>query len=160
RSGGGQGARTCDFLFPLAELGSSMKSAMDLAQREKRMNRWTRRQLLQVGGISALGLGLPELLHARAPDPGSRRQGPEQSCLFIVEYGGASPHDSWALKPDAPQDIRGPYRPIATNVPGMRIGELLPRLARLADRYCLVRSMTHGNGGHDGGMHVCMTGHS
>src|SRR5437764_9251989 len=124
------------------------------------MNLWTRRRLLQVGGIGALGLGLPELLHARAPVPGAARRGPERSCIFIVQYGGASHHDSWDLKPDAPQDIRGPYRPIATNVPGVRIGELLPRMAHLADRCCLVRSMTHGNGGHDGGMHICMTGHS
>ena len=124
------------------------------------MTRWTRRQLLQVGGVSALGLGLPELLHARAPQAGRSRRGPETSCIFIVQYGGASHLDSFDLKPDAPQDIRGPYKPIATNVPGIRVGELLPRLARLADRYCLVRSMAHGNGGHDGGMHVAMTGHS
>ncbi|MBI1913549.1 MAG: DUF1501 domain-containing protein [Planctomycetes bacterium] len=124
------------------------------------MNLWTRRRLLQVGGIGALGLGLPELLNARAAVPGAVRRGPERSCIFIVQYGGASHHDSWDLKPDAPQDIRGPYKPITTNVPGVRIGELLPRLARLADRCCLVRSMTHGNGGHDGGMHICMTGHS
>src|SRR5262245_57270833 len=124
------------------------------------MNLWSRRRLLQVGGIGALGLSLPELLHARAPLPGAGRRGPERSCIFIVQYGGASHHDSWDLKPDAPEDIRGPYRPIATNVAGVRIGELLPRLARLADRYCLVRSMTHSNGGHDGGMHICMTGHS
>jgi hypothetical protein len=77
-----------------------------------------------------------------------------------VQYGGASHIDSLDPKPDAPEDIRGPYHPIATNVPGIRIGELLPRLANLADRYCLVRSMSHGNGGHDGGMHVAMTGHS
>jgi hypothetical protein len=77
-----------------------------------------------------------------------------------VQYGGASHLDSLDLKPSAPQEIRGPYRPIATNVPGIQVGELLPRLARLADRYCLIRSMTHGNGGHDGGMHICMTGHS
>jgi hypothetical protein len=121
----------------------------------------TRRRLLQVGGISVLGLGLPDLLRAGVslPTPGKRR-GTEKSCIFIVQYGGASHIDSWDLKPDAPQDIRGPYKPIATKVPGMRIGELLPRLARLADHYCLVRSMTHHNGGHDGGMHVCMTGHS
>ena len=77
-----------------------------------------------------------------------------------MQYGGASHHDSWDLKPDAPEDIRGPYRPIATSVPGMQIGELLPKLASMADRYTIIRSMTHGNGGHDGGMHICMTGHS
>ncbi len=121
--------------------------------------RLTRRQLLQVGGIGVLGLGLPELLQARAPVTTGPR-GSEKSCIFIVQYGGASHIDSLDPKPDAPTDVRGPYRPIATRVPGVPIGELLPRLARLSDQYCLVRSMTHGNGGHDGGMHVCMTGHS
>ena len=77
-----------------------------------------------------------------------------------MQYGGCSHIDSFDLKPDAAAEIRGPFKPIATVVPGMRICELMPRLARLADRYCLVRSMTHGNPGHDGGMHVCMTGHS
>jgi uncharacterized protein (DUF1501 family) len=115
----------------------------------------SRRRLLQVGGIGALGLGLPDLLRAA-----SARRGREKSCIFVVQYGGASHIDSLDPKPDAPEDVRGPYRPIATNVPGMRLGELLPRLARLGDRYCVVRSMSHGNGGHDGGMHVCMTGHS
>jgi hypothetical protein len=126
---------------------------------EKRL--WTRRRLLQAGGIGLLGLGLPELLWARAPAAGRQAlRGGERSCIFIVQYGGASHIDSFDLKSDAPEAIRGPYRPISTSVPGTRIGELLPRLARLADRYCLVRSMSHGNGGHDGGMHVCMTGHS
>jgi hypothetical protein len=120
----------------------------------------TRRQLVQLGGIGLLGLGLPDLLRARATAPSKRGSSSEKSCIFIVQYGGASHIDSWDLKPEAPSDIRGPYKPIATNVPGIRIGELMPRLARLADRYCLIRSMTHGNGGHDGGMHVCMTGHS
>ncbi len=120
----------------------------------------TRRQLLQVGGIGLLGLGLPELLRASAPPASARRRGPDKSCIFIVQYGGASHIDSLDPKPDAPADVRGPYKPIATRVPGLQLGELLPRLARLADRYCLVRSMTHRNGGHDGGMHVCMTGHT
>jgi hypothetical protein len=122
-------------------------------------NRITRRQLLQIGGIGALGLGLPELLRAGSLDSSTPQAG-NRSCIFIVQYGGASHIDSLDPKPDAPQEIRGQYKPIATSVPGMRIGELLPRLAKLADRFCLIRSMSHGNGGHDGGMHVCMTGHS
>jgi hypothetical protein len=122
-----------------------------------RRNGITRRQLLQIGGIGALGLGLPELLRASSVE--SPRHG-KQSCIFIVQYGGASHIDSFDPKPDAPQEIRGPYKPIATSVPGMRIGEMLPRLAKLADRFCLIRSMSHGNGEHNGGMHVCMTGHS
>lgn len=118
----------------------------------------SRRRLLQIGGIGAMGLSLPQLLQARSP--ASARRGSERSCIFIVQYGGASHHDTWDLKPQAPDEIRGPYRPIATRVPGVHICEKLPRLAQLADRYCLIRSMTHGNGGHDGGMHICMTGHS
>jgi hypothetical protein len=122
---------------------------------------WTRRQLVQAGGIGLLGLGLPELLGARASPAGRRPLGGgERSCIFIVQYGGASHIDSWDPKPEAPAEVRGPYRPVATAVPGVRVCELMPRLARLAGRYCLVRSMSHGNGGHDGGMHVCMTGHS
>ncbi len=123
--------------------------------------RMSRRQLLQVGGIGALGLSLPRLLRAKEDGrDGGGSRGAAKSCIFIVQYGGASHLDSWDLKPDAPDEVRGPYRPIATSVPGTRICELLPRLGRLADRYCIVRSMTHGNGGHDGGMHVAMTGHS
>jgi hypothetical protein len=125
----------------------------------------SRRQLLQVGGVGMLGLSLPHLLRANAsPTPslpgGEARRRGKKSCIFIVQYGGASHHDSWDLKPDAPEDIRGPYRPIATNVPGIQVGELFPKLASMADRYTIIRSMTHGNGGHDGGMHICMTGHS
>src|SRR6266852_5478919 len=97
-------------------------------------NRITRRQLLQIGGIGALGLGLPELLRAGTTDSATARPG-KKSCIFIVQYGGASHIDSFDPKPEAPQDIRGPYKPIATSVPGVRIGELLPRLAKLADRF-------------------------
>jgi uncharacterized protein (DUF1501 family) len=118
----------------------------------------SRRQLLQLGGVGMLGLGLPAFLHASAG--GTSRRGSEKSCIFIVQYGGASHIDSLDMKPDAPAEIRGPFRPISTKVPGTRICEHLPRLAQLADKYCLIRSMRHGNGGHDGGMHICMTGHS
>ncbi len=113
----------------------------------------TRRRLLQIGAVGALGLTLPDLLRA-----GEAKT--EKSCIFIVQYGGCSHLDTFDPKPSAPDEIRGPYKPIATAVPGVRVGELLPRLAARADRYCLIRSMTHGDGGHDGGMHVCMTGHS
>jgi len=121
----------------------------------------TRRQLLQVGGLSALGLGLPSLLQARSPTAGTPvGRVPERSCIFVVQYGGCSHIDSFDPKPDAPSETRGPYRAVPTRVPGVRLGELLPRLAGQADRFLLVRSMTHRDPGHDGGMHVAMTGHS
>jgi hypothetical protein len=119
----------------------------------------SRRQLLHLGGIGAIGLGLPELLRAGSP-PARDNSAKPTSCIFIVQYGGCSHIDSFDLKPDAAEEIRGPFKPIPTSRPGTRICEHLPRLARLANRYCLVRSMTHGNPGHDGGMHVAMTGHS
>jgi uncharacterized protein (DUF1501 family) len=119
----------------------------------------TRRSLLQLGGVGVLGLGLPELLRAGAAVAAGRRS-PVRSCIFIVQYGGASHIDSLDPKPDAPEAMRGPYKAIPTRVPGVRLGELLPCLAGLADQFCLIRSMSHHDGGHDGGMHVCMTGHS
>lgn len=119
----------------------------------------TRRQLVQLGGIGSIGLCLPEMLRGGSPASGTLPRS-TKSCIFIVQYGGCSHIDSFDLKPDAPSEVRGPFDSIPTSVPGTRICELLPRLARLADRFCLVRSMTHSNAGHDGGMHVCMTGHS
>jgi uncharacterized protein (DUF1501 family) len=123
-----------------------------------RLSPLTRRQLLQVGGLGMVGLTLPRLLQANSAS--ASRSGDEKSCIFIVQYGGAPHQDSFDLKPEAPSDIAGPYRPIATTVPGFQICEKLPRLAKLAKHYSLIRSMTHGDGGHDGGMHICMTGNS
>src|SRR5262245_13913971 len=79
----------------------------------------TRRQLLQAGGLVMLGLSLPRLLWAGsgASQPGAIRAR-AKSCIFVVQYGGASQIDTWDPKPDAPENIRGPYRPIATSVPG------------------------------------------
>ena len=83
----------------------------------------SRRKLVQAGGIGLLGLGLPDALHAAELQRG-RKGAPAQACIFIVQYGGASHLDSWDLKPDAPEDIRGPYKPISTPVPGMQVCEL------------------------------------
>lgn len=121
---------------------------------------WSRRQLIQLGGVSLAGLGLPQLLAARADTASGGGNRAAKSCIFIVQYGGAPHHDTLDPKPDAPREIRGLYQPIATSVPGTQISEMLPRLAKLAHRYCLVRSMTHGNGGHMDGMHVCLSGQS
>jgi uncharacterized protein (DUF1501 family) len=115
-----------------------------------------RRQLLEFGGISVLGLGLPELLQAGRSSP--RRS--EKSCIFIFQYGGPPQLDTFDPKPDAPDGIRSPFKPITTAVPGIQICELLPRLGKMADRYCLLRSLTHNKTGHNEGTHVMCTGHS
>ena len=84
-----------------------------------------------------IGLGLPGLLQVDLPLESSHWRAGEITH-FIVQYGGASHIDSLDLKPDAPPEIRGPYNPIATRVPGIRICELMPRSAEVADRFCIV----------------------
>src|SRR5262249_55470290 len=121
----------------------------------------SRRQLLQVGGLGMIGLSLPELLHLRAAaTPTRTTPRAEKSCILIVQYGGASHIDSLDPKPDAPAEMRGPFKPIATSVPGLRVCELLPRLARMANRLCLVRSLTHSSVDHSEAMHFAMTGNA
>jgi uncharacterized protein (DUF1501 family) len=107
------------------------------------MFRPSRRELIQAGGLAALGLTLPEYLQASA----SNRK--PKSCIFVYQYGGLSQLDSWDPKPNAPAEQRGPYKPIATRVPGFQVGELMPRLAGLADKYAVLRSMTHTVPIHD-----------
>jgi hypothetical protein len=116
----------------------------------------SRRRFLQVGALGMM-LDLPGLLSARAGAAPARRAA-AKSCIFIVQQGGLSHIDSWDLKPNAPVEFRGPLRPIATAVAGVQICELMPRLASLANHYCIIRSMTHRAVNHDDGMHVCLSG--
>ncbi|MFO0880032.1 MAG: DUF1501 domain-containing protein [Gemmataceae bacterium] len=115
----------------------------------------SRREVLQVGMLPALGLGLPTLLAGEA-----RASSPPRSCIFIFQYGGLSQLDSWDPKPDGPSEIRGPYRPVATSVPGFRVGELMPRLARQAHRYAVLRSMSHRVPIHDVANRMLLAGKS
>jgi hypothetical protein len=121
----------------------------------------SRRRLLQAGGIGALTLGVPGVVTAGVS--GDLRLGggaAEKSCIFILLCGGPSHLDTWDLKPEAPDGIRGPYKPIATAVPGMHLSELHPRLATLTQHFSLIRSMTHiGNiSNHFDAMHHCLSG--
>ena len=128
---------------------------------EQRHSLISRRRLLQTGGIGALTLGLPGMVVARVDgDRPLRGVAADKSCIFILLCGGPSHLDTWDLKPAAPEGIRGPYRPIATTVPGMRLCELHPRLSKLARHFSLIRSMTHvGNiSNHFDAMHHCLSG--
>src|SRR5947209_1016517 len=120
----------------------------------------SRRRLLQAGGLGMLNLGIPGILVARDNLKQGRRSRAEKSCIFILLCGGPSHLDTWDLKPAAPAEIRGPYKPVATTVPGMRISELHPRLSKLTRHLCLIRSMTHpGNiSNHFDAMHNCLSG--
>jgi hypothetical protein len=98
----------------------------------------TRRELLQAGGVSLLGLSLGELAEAT---PAGRA--PARHVILLFLYGGVSQLDTFDPKPHAPEDIRGPFGTVATRLPGVRLGEHLPRLASVLDRVALVRSMSH-----------------
>src|SRR5262245_27345468 len=120
-----------------------------------------RRDFLKLGAIGGLGLSLPTLLYAssaRRTETGSKGFGRARRCILLFLTGGPPQLDTWDLKPDAPAEYRGELRPIATNVPGIRISELLPRMARQADQYCIVRSVTHGDRIHTSAGYTMLTG--
>jgi hypothetical protein len=121
----------------------------------------TRRQLLRAGGVAALAMGLPGTV-AASVEAGRGLTGlaADRACIFVLLCGGPSHIDTWDLKPGAPDEIRGPYKPIASKVPGMRISELHPRLSGLTQQFTLVRSMTHvGNiSNHFDAMHHLLSG--
>ncbi|MFZ4733479.1 MAG: DUF1501 domain-containing protein [Pirellulales bacterium] len=112
-----------------------------------------RRELLRIGGVSILGaLAGGHRIAAAAGTPAARR------CIFMLLQGGASHIDLWDPKPLAVPEIRGPFRPIATAVPGIQFGELMEATAAVADRLCVIRSMTHRFSNHIAGTYVTLTG--
>jgi hypothetical protein len=121
----------------------------------------TRRELLQVGYSGLLGLGLPSLFarHAWAAAGARGTRGQHPRSVIIVFLTGAPSHiDTFDLKPDAPAEVRGTFRPIATRAVGVQICEHLPRLAARADKFAVVRSMTHGLPSHEHATHMVLTG--
>lgn len=100
----------------------------------------SRRELLRVGGLGAIGLSALDLDKGRSRAAVSSRA---HSCIFVFLFGGPSHIDLWDMKPSAPLEVRGEFKPIATKVPGVQLCEHLPLLAARMDKFCLVRSMTH-----------------
>lgn len=119
-----------------------------------------RRAFLRAGLAGLGGLGLADLLRlqARAAALG-RPASHDKSILVLWLWGGPSHMETFDLKPDAPTEYRGDFRPIATNVPGIQISEHLPRLARLADKFALIRSCHHDSPGHVNSTHTMLTGY-
>jgi hypothetical protein len=107
----------------------------------------SRRQFLRVGGIGALSL--PTLLKLEAAHAAGKPKPRTKSVILVFLGGGLSHHDSFDLKPEAPDDIRGKYKPIATVVPGLQIGDKLPLTAKVMDKLTLVRSGAHNNDHHE-----------
>jgi hypothetical protein len=118
----------------------------------------TRREFLRVGGLGLTGLSLPALLRGRAL-AGAVKHSRVRSCIQLFMWGGPSQHETFDLKPGAPEGIRGAFLPIATNVAGIRICEHLPRLARIADHYAILRSVTHTGVNHGTSAYHMLTGH-
>jgi hypothetical protein len=119
----------------------------------------TRRRMLRVGSSGLLGgLALPSLLQLQAEAAGTR-PARAKSCIFFQLEGGPSHIDMWDMKPDAPAEIRGPFSPISTNIPGTQISQLLPLCAQIADRYTILRSHSHTDNAHQTGRHWVMTGY-
>jgi hypothetical protein len=130
-----------------------------------------RRELLRIGGLNAVGLSLPGLLGAsrrvsaaNLPDssllePLGATFGRAKNCIFLWLQGGPPQHETFDPKPDAPAEIRGEFRPIATNVPGIDFCELLPRTARIADKLAVVRSMSTRSDLHDASGYWILTGY-
>ena len=122
-----------------------------------------RRELLKMGMYGFGGLSLSQFMQARAystelaAPPGmglataDNRHGDRTAIILVWQRGGCSHLDTWDPKPDAPSEFRGPYQSLETNVPGMRLTELLPQLSKCADKYSLLRSVAHTGGGHPAG---------
>jgi Protein of unknown function (DUF1501) len=116
---------------------------------------WSRRDCLRFGLGGALGLLAGGLGSASTPSPSFGRA---KACILVYLFGGPSHIDVWDMKPAAPAEIRGEFKPIDTNVPGIRITEHLPLLARHADQYAIIRSLTHGDSAHGSAGHTMLTG--
>jgi Protein of unknown function (DUF1501) len=133
----------------------------------KLARRLGRREFLRVGGLGLLGLNLPTLLQARSQtalgglvhdrDIASSF-GRAKACILLFMWGGPAQQETWDLKPDAPENIRGEFRPIETRVPGILISEHFPLLADRADRLAIVRSVHHADVNHTTATHDLLTG--
>ena len=108
-------------------------------------NGTSRRNFLRLGALAPLGLSLPQLLAAEQAAVKARAK----SVVLVYLGGGISHHDSFDMKPEAVEQIRGKYKAIPTNVPGLQVCELLPKIAQIMNKVSLVRSGTHENDHHE-----------
>ena len=118
----------------------------------------SRRDFIQLGLHGALGFGLCDLMRLRASTPGAARKGQNVNTILVWLDGGPSHYETFDPKPDAPSDIRGEFKAIDTNVAGIQFSECVPKLAAIADKLAVVRSICHKDPNHGGGNHYMMTG--
>ncbi|MCA9117374.1 MAG: DUF1501 domain-containing protein [Planctomycetaceae bacterium] len=139
--------------------------ALSLLGRPSRLcNGVTRREVLRAGGLGLAGVTLPHLLQASetAPlgvPPTDKSFGRAKNVIFLYLAGGPPQHETFDPKPEAPVDVRGPFNPISTCIPGMQFCELLPRTARLADRMAVIRSLSTNDNTHSSSSYEVLTGY-
>jgi hypothetical protein len=120
----------------------------------------SRRRLLQVGSLGLMGVTLPRLLEAEESRKAGALAPRADACVVIFLNGGPSHLDMWDMKPEAPEGIRGEFKPIATSVPGLQVSDQLPRLATAMHHFSVVRSMHHSvNNAHALAVYTSLTGH-
>src|SRR5207253_9347540 len=125
----------------------------------RRCDGMTRRHALRIGASGLLaGLSLPRLFQLEAT-AATDKPAKAKSCIFLFLEGGPSTIDMWDMKPDAAVEVRGPYKTIATNVPGTMVGEHCHRCAKVADKFTILRSHSHNDNGHTTGCHYFQTGY-
>lgn len=121
----------------------------------------SRRDFLHAGALSLLGLTLPDYYTMRAAQAAGSGQQParERNCIMLFLLGGPSQLDTWDMKPESPAEIRGPYKPVKTNAPGVEVSEIFPRMAKNGDKIAIVRSVYHTMAAvHDSGHQMMQTG--
>lgn len=118
----------------------------------------TRRELLQIGGTGLLGVSLPKVFAAEETQDGFAA-GRAKSVIFLFLFGGPSQLETFDMKPEAKREVRGPFKPIRSRTPDLLMCEHLERLARISDKYAVIRTMTHTFNDHSGGGHYMQTGH-
>jgi len=131
-----------------------------MARINSNCNGVSRRDFIQVGLGGMLGLGLCDLLRLRAygAETAGKTANKNVNCILIWMDGGPSHYETFDPKPDAPSEIRGEFKPIATKIPGAYFSECIPKLAEVADKLTVVRSICHNDPNHGGGNHYMMTG--
>lgn len=122
-------------------------------------HRLCRRKVLEIGALSPFGLSLPQLLASESSQSSIPHFGRAKSCVVIFLWGGPGQQDLWDPKPEAPSVVRSEFAPISTNVPGVQITEQLPHLAQVADRFTIVRSVTHRDFEHGSAAYTALTGY-
>jgi hypothetical protein len=123
-------------------------------------SRISRRMLLKVGSAGIAGLSLPALLRAAGSPGAGSASGKAKHIIFLHQFGGPSHIDTFDMKPDAAEKIRGEFKPIATTQPGLRITEHLPKLAKVIGRFAQVRSVNHRMKNHNPAAYYSLTGHA